>query len=116
MPAVWWPSCSLFLLGLASSFVCVVCRVRSGLLTHGHAVRAAQVMADALVRTYGGGGHLLFARKEAGLCVVANGRQNCEHAAICGAAIPRVISCVVMIMASFDATTDMLHILAWPCC
>jgi hypothetical protein len=36
MPAVWWPSppppCSLFLLDCASSFVCVVCRVWSGLL------------------------------------------------------------------------------------
>eukprot|EP01049_Picozoa_sp_SAG25_P005702 SAG25_NODE_398_length_8498_cov_16.527206_5_plen_105_part_00 len=57
------------------------------------------------MRTHGGGGHLLLAGKEAGACVVADSRQNREHGAIYGAAVPRVISCVVMKMASFDATT-----------
>ena len=87
----------------------------SGLLTHGHAMRAAQVMAEALVPTHGGGEHLLLAGKEAGACVVADGRQNCEHGAIYGAAISRVISCVVMKMASFDAATVVLLFPPWPC-
>jgi hypothetical protein len=67
------------------------------------------------VRTHGGGGHLLLAGKEAGACVVADGRQNREHGAIYGAAIPRVISCVVMKMASFDATTAVFLSPPWPC-
>lgn len=92
---------------------CVVCG--SGLLTHGHAMRAAQVMAEAQVRTHGGGGHLLLAGKEAGACVVADSRQNREHGAIYGAAIPRVISMITHKMASFDATTAVFLFPAWPC-